>query len=61
MITSKEFMADFGYQLESGVVADAHDPMLSDGDAVASGPDLEQLMTRYQQADATAVTDWSSA
>jgi RNA polymerase sigma-70 factor (ECF subfamily) len=57
VITRKEFMADFGYQLESGVAADAHDPMLSDGDAFASGPDLEQLMTRYQQADTTAVTE----
>jgi RNA polymerase sigma-70 factor (ECF subfamily) len=57
VITCKEFMTDFGCQLESRVVADAHNPMLSDGDALASGPDLEQLMTRYQQADATAVTD----
>ena len=57
LITSKEFMADFGYQLESGVAADAHDPMLPDGDAFASVPDLEQLMTRYQQADTTAVTE----
>jgi RNA polymerase sigma-70 factor, ECF subfamily len=57
VITCKKFTADFEYELESGVVADAHNPMLSDGDALASGPDLEQLMTRYQQADATAVTD----
>jgi RNA polymerase sigma-70 factor (ECF subfamily) len=57
VITSKEFMAEFGYQLESGTAADAHNPMLSDGNAFASGPDLEQLMTRYQQADTTAVTD----
>jgi len=57
MITCKEFMADFGYQLEIGTAADAHNPILSDGDAFASGRDLEQLMTRYQQADATAVTD----
>ena len=57
MITCKDFMADFGYQLESGIAADAHNPMLSDGGALAPGPDLEQLMTRYQQADATAVTD----
>jgi RNA polymerase sigma-70 factor (ECF subfamily) len=57
VITCKEFMADFGYQLEIGTATDAHNPMLSDGDALASGRDVEQLMTRYQQADATAVTD----
>jgi hypothetical protein len=47
VITRKEFMADFGYQLEDGVAADAHDPMLSDGDAFASGPDLgKRLVNR---------------
>ena len=50
-------MADFGDHLENEVAANAErQPMRSDGDALASsGPDLEQLMTRYQQADATAV------
>ena len=57
VITCKEFMTDFGYQLEIGTAADANNPMSSAGDAFASGRDLEQLMTRYQQADTTAVTD----